>query len=87
MTMGTNCIIVLKETTNIEIIPCICNEYNFIPSSTISQLLNSPNDYPIGTVGALVVEAKKIGSLTTFELKDGHGDEDRGLITIVLQLL
>lgn len=80
-----DCIIIVKESTTIEMIPRVCMEYNFIPSSTIRQLLNNPNEYPVGTVGALVVGAKKAGSLTTFDLKDDHGDDDRAQVTILVK--
>ena len=54
-----DCILQLKETSFVETINHICNDYNFISSTTIRELLNSTSNYPIGTIGALVVAILK----------------------------
>ena len=77
-----DCILVLKETSTVETINHICNDYNFIPNTTIRNLLNSTSNYSIGIVGALVIVAQKQGNVNILEIKDGHYDEDRAQVTI-----
>jgi hypothetical protein len=44
-------IIFLNKTNIVEKIPTICSEYRFLPDSTIRELAQSTDIYPIGTIG------------------------------------
>ncbi|XP_057852675.2 uncharacterized protein LOC131062948 [Cryptomeria japonica] len=70
----SDCILILKDSTTIETMPRMCQEYNFIPSTTIKQLRFSTNEYPIGTIGALVTRTGKQGSQYTLDIKDGDNE-------------
>ena len=74
-------ILVLKDTSTVEKINSTCNQYNFIPNSTIQTLLNNTSNYPIGTVGALVVGTLKQGNVNFLEIKGGQSEEDYTHIT------
>ena len=82
-----DCILQLKETSSVETINRICNNYNFIPSTTIRDLLNSTSNYPIGTIGALVVVTQKQGNVNILQIKDGHSEEDNAQVkqTLIFQ--
>ena len=54
--------------------------YQFIVSTMFVSF--STRNYPIGTVGALVIAAQKQGNVNILEIKDGHSDEDRAQVTI-----
>ncbi|XP_059070801.1 uncharacterized protein LOC131860407 [Cryptomeria japonica] len=69
-----DCVLLLKDTSTLQVIPRILHDYNFIPNTTIRHLLNNTSDYPIGTIGALVVAAKRSGVQYTLEIKDAHND-------------
>ena len=47
---------------------------------TISQLLTTVNEYPTGTIAALVVGARKMGAQFVVDIKDGHTDIDRAQV-------
>ena len=47
-------IISLNETSTIETIMPICNEYTFIPNTIVKQLSENIDRYPVGTIGILV---------------------------------
>jgi hypothetical protein len=66
-----DCILVLIEKITIESIPCLCIDYYFIPNTTINQLLTNTNQYPIGTIGALVITKKKVSNQYALHIKDG----------------
>lgn len=70
-------IILLKDSSQIETIPPLENEYNFIPGTTIRQLTSSTKEYAYGTVGALVVAANTKGTQHILDIKDGHTDMDK----------
>ena len=55
-------IISLNETSIVKKIPAICLEYCFILDTTINQLAQRNDIYPIRTIGATVTLARKLGS-------------------------
>lgn len=71
-----DCILILTDTSTVESLPHFSTDYYFIPDTTVNQLLVATNQYPIGTVGALVVGAKKIGSQYAIDIKDGIIESD-----------
>ena len=75
-------IISLNETSMVEKILAICLEYRFVLDSTISQLAQSTNIYPIGTIGAVVTLARKFGSQHILHIKDGYFDNDKSIISL-----
>jgi hypothetical protein len=50
-------IISLNETSIVEKIPAVCSEYCFVSDTTINQLAQSNDIYPIRTIGATVTLA------------------------------
>ena len=75
-----DCILILTAISSTKNISRLCQEYKFIPSATISQLLTTVNEYPAGTIAALVVGAKKMGTQFAIDIKDGHTDIDRAQV-------
>jgi hypothetical protein len=73
-------IISLNETSIVEKTPAICLEYHFVPDTTISQLAQSNDIYPIGTIGAVVTIAIKLGSQHILHIKDGESDNDKEMV-------
>ena len=51
----SNCILILNDSSKVETIPLLSTEYKFIRSTTIKNLLTSIEDYPNGSVDAIVV--------------------------------
>lgn len=72
-----DCILMLQDSSTIETIPRLCEEYKFIPSTTIKQLLTSTSTYAIGTIGALLVAGRHTGSQYVVDIKDGNNDDDK----------
>ncbi|KAH9309759.1 hypothetical protein KI387_002311, partial [Taxus chinensis] len=70
-------ILLLNNNSTIENIPPVCNEFKFIPNTTIKQLLRSTDNYTIGTLAAVVTTARKSGTQFVFEIKDGLSVEDK----------
>ena len=54
-------IILVNETNIVEKIPPIFSEYYFLPYSTIRQLEQSIDIYPMGMIGAAITLARKFG--------------------------
>ncbi|XP_057822077.1 uncharacterized protein LOC131034564 [Cryptomeria japonica] len=77
-----DCILILKESSMVETKPSICKQYNFIPGTTIKQLLTSTNEYATGTIGALVVATKKKAFQYMIEIKDGFSDMDKATLLL-----
>jgi hypothetical protein len=77
-------IISLNETSIVEKIPAICSEYRFLPDSTISQLAQSTDIYPIGMIGAAVTLARKFGSQHILHIKDGDSDNDKAMVPLFI---
>jgi hypothetical protein len=73
-------IISLNETSIVEKIPAICSEYCFVPDTTINQLAQSNDIYPIGTIGTAVTLARKLGSQHILHIKDGESDSDKAMV-------
>lgn len=71
-----DCILVLKDSSTMIKINSICNQYSFILNTTIRSLLNSTNNYLIGTVSALVVGTLKQGNVNFLEMQDGQSNKD-----------
>jgi hypothetical protein len=73
-------IISLNETSIVEKVPTVCSEYRFVPDTTINQLAESNDIYPIGTIGAVVTLARKVGSQHILHIKDGESDNDKAMV-------
>ena len=67
-----NCILVLHDWSILETISPICQEYKFLPNTTIRQLTTNKSTFSIGTIVALVTSVKQLGSQYALELKDEH---------------
>jgi hypothetical protein len=74
-------IISLNETSIVEKVPTICSEYRFVPDTTINQLAQSNDTYPIKTIGAVVTLARKVGSQHILHIKDGESDNDKAMVS------
>ena len=72
-----DCILTLQDSSTIETIRRLFQEYKFIPSTTIKQLLTSTSTYAIGRIGALVVAGRQTGSQYVVEIKDKNNDDDK----------
>jgi hypothetical protein len=57
-------IIFLNETSIVEKIPTICSEYRFVPDTTIIQLAQSNDTYPIRIIGAIVTLVRNLARNT-----------------------
>jgi hypothetical protein len=75
-------IISLNETSVVEKIPVVCSTYRFVPDATINQLAQSSDIYPIGTIGATVTLARKLGSQHILHIKDGESDNDKAMVPL-----
>ena len=75
-----NCdrIISLNETSTIETIPPICNEYTFIPNTTVKQLSKT---HSVGTIGVLVTTSRKIGIQHNLQIMDENSNDDKSKLT------
>ena len=74
-------IILLNETSIVEKIPMICSEYHFVPDTTINQIAQSNDTYPIRTIGAAVTLARKLGLQHILHIKDGESDNDKEMVS------
>jgi hypothetical protein len=74
-------IISLNETIIMEKIPTICSKYNFVPDTTINQLAQSNDTYPIRTIGATVRLSRKLGSQHIIHIKYGESDNDKAMVS------
>jgi hypothetical protein len=77
-------IISLNETSIVEKILVVCSKYRFVLESTISQLAQSTDIYPIGTIGAVVTLARKFGSQHILHIKDGESDTDKAMVLLLI---
>jgi hypothetical protein len=77
-------IISLNETSIVEKIYVVCSEYRFVPDSTINQLTQSINIYPIKTIGATVTLARKLGSQHILHIKDGESNSDKAMVSLFI---
>jgi hypothetical protein len=73
-------IISLDESSLVEKLSPVCKEYTFIPNTTIRQFADNMDMYPIGTIGAVITLARKIGLQYTLHIKDGNTDNDKGMV-------
>jgi hypothetical protein len=73
------CILLVDQHTSIENIAHVCQEYNFIPNTSIKILLATTEQYALGTIGAIVTTAKKLGTQYTLEIKDGNSENDKAI--------
>jgi hypothetical protein len=76
-------IILLNETSIVEKIPTICLEYCFLSDSTIKQLAQSTDIYPIRMIGAVTL-ARKFGSQHILHIKDGQSDNDKAMVPLFI---
>lgn len=82
----SECILVVDQHTSIENISPICDEYNFIPNTPIKTLLEQTEQYVLGTIGAIVTSAKKIGTQYTLEVKDGYLEIEKATASLFLSI-
>jgi hypothetical protein len=75
-------IISLDEFSVVETIIVVCKEYNFIPDTTIKQFAKNTTSYPIGTIGAVVTVAKKVGMQYILHIKDDNSENDKATIQL-----
>jgi hypothetical protein len=52
---------------------------------TISQLAQSSDIYPIGTIGTTVTLARKLGSQHILHIKNGELDNDKAMVLLSIQ--
>jgi hypothetical protein len=77
-------IISLKETIIVEKILVVCSEYHFVSDSTINQLAQSTDIYLIGTIGAAVTVAIKLGSQHILHIKYGESNNDKAMVLLFI---
>jgi hypothetical protein len=73
-------IILLNETSIVEKVPTVCSTYRFVLDTTINQLAERNNIYPIRTIGAVVTLARKFGSQHILHIKDGESYNDKEMV-------
>jgi hypothetical protein len=73
-------IILLNETSIVEKVPMVCSTYRFVLDTTINQLAERNNIYPIRTIGAVVTLARKFGSQHILHIKDGESYNDKEMV-------
>ena len=76
-----NCILQISDPNTIEKIDPVCKDYNFVPTTTIRQLLASKNPYAICTIGAIVKSTKQIGTRFALDIKDGNDEDDQAMVS------
>jgi hypothetical protein len=77
-------IISLNKTNLVEKILVVCSGYHFIPYSTINQLAQSIDIYPIKTIGAVVTLARKFGSQHILHIKYGESDNNKEMVPLFI---
>jgi hypothetical protein len=65
----------------VEKIPAIFPEYRFVLDTTINQLAQSNDTYPIRTIGVVVTLMRKLGSQHILHIKDGESDNDKEMVS------
>jgi hypothetical protein len=73
-------IISLSETIIVEKILAIFSEYRFIMDTTIIQLSQSNDIYPIVTIGTIVTLARNLGSQHILHIKYGESERDKEVV-------
>ena len=73
-------VISIHESTIVETISPICGEYNFILYTIIRQLSEKRDFYPIGTIGIIVIVARKMGMQYTLHIKDASIDDEKTIV-------
>lgn len=76
----SECILLVDQETTIENIAPGSQEYSFIPNTCIKRLLQTPDAYAVGTIGAIVTSTKKSGTQYILEIKDGHSQYDKAIV-------
>jgi hypothetical protein len=79
-------IISLNETSIVEKILAICSEYHFVSDTTINQLAQSKDTYPIRTIGAVVTLTRKSGSQHILHIKDGESDNNKEMVPFSISI-
>jgi hypothetical protein len=79
-------IILLNETSIVEKIPAICSKYCFVPDTTINQLTQSNDTYPIKNIGAIVTLTRKLGSQHIFHIIDGELENDKAMVPFSISI-
>jgi hypothetical protein len=77
-------IISLNETSIVEKIPAVCSECRFVLDSTINQLAQSIDIYPIGTIGVAITLEIKLGSQHILHIMDGESDNDKAMVPLFI---
>ena len=54
------CFLLVYQETSIKNIPPICQQYIFIPNTSIKILLEATKQYALGKIGAVVIAAKTL---------------------------
>jgi len=75
-------IISLNEASIVEKILVVFSKYCFFLDMTISQLAQSSDIYPIGTIGVVVTLARKFVSQHILHIKDGDSDSDKAMVPL-----
>jgi hypothetical protein len=73
-------IISLNEKSIVEKILVVCSKYCFIPYTTINQLAQSNDIYPIGTIGATVTLVRKLGWQHILHIKYGESNNNKAMV-------
>ena len=74
-------ILLVDEQTTIENIALVCQEYTFIPNTTIKRLLETVEPYAIGTIAAIVTGTKRSGMQYMLDIKDGNSQFDKATVS------
>jgi hypothetical protein len=77
-------IISLNEKSIVETSLVVCSEYCFILDSTINQLAQSTDIYPIKMIGTVVTLARKLGLQHILHIKDGESDNDKEMVPLFI---
>ncbi len=68
----SECILLVDDHTTIENIGLVCQEYAFVPNTTIKRLLQTVDTYAVGTIAAIVTGTKRSGMQHMLEINDGN---------------
>jgi len=72
----------LDRETNIENTTPICQKYKFIPNISIKRLLEATKLYALGTIGAIVIAAKRLETQYTLEIKDDNSENNKAVVRV-----
>ena len=81
-----DCILIVDHHTTIENIESVCEEYFFIPNTTIKRLLATTEQYTLGTIVAIVISAKKLGTQHVLEIRNGYSENDKAMVRLFLHI-